>query len=444
MTISNELASAVLALLKPKHPGGRPKGVKNKGPDKLDKAIVALNIRRSRMTPEQVQASERRVQRFMTKKFSGKDLALMGLPAKENAVWQSWRLRKALVKLGIPKAELDVVVRYKRSEERPGMSDDLHRAKGIKRPSGPVVGYKMEQEEIVEKSLTERDTPATLLLWGNDVTSIISRDHDEEIGWEPAPRRQTGPGRRKLARVELLQEFTVHHVNTEGRVKEIKWVGAGSGKNGFVLPTFENGRLSYAAEPTIGECRENLLRNGSGEPVTPAEQAEAKERAKNRSELYRQLDWVRKAPPLRPIRRFDSFSLDRSPMHKVKVEFLPRSEGEQVQPIDPTGWPEVQESLALHRWRKRGCPLPVIQPVVDGFLPRRLDVALSMEEAKPTSVVWSDDGEPLRGTDEYWRRRFRLKECWPMVKERVKVPDRTTGWHVLPILDPPCGFVKLF
>jgi hypothetical protein len=44
--------------------------------------------------------------------------------------------------------------------------------------------------------------------------------------------------------------------------------------------------------------------------------------------------------------------------------------------------------------------LPVIQPVVQGFLPKRLDIVFSMADAKPASVVWFKDYEhPLRRID---------------------------------------------
>jgi hypothetical protein len=44
--------------------------------------------------------------------------------------------------------------------------------------------------------------------------------------------------------------------------------------------------------------------------------------------------------------------------------------------------------------------LPVIQPVVEGFLPKRLDIVSSMDVAKPTSLVWFRDYEkPVRRVD---------------------------------------------
>jgi hypothetical protein len=41
--------------------------------------------------------------------------------------------------------------------------------------------------------------------------------------------------------------------------------------------------------------------------------------------------------------------------------------------------------------------LPVIQPVVPGFLPKRTDVVFSMADAKPASVVWF---RPIHGRDD--------------------------------------------
>ena len=117
MTELDELSTALLAALADpsaaaalagvlKHPGGRQKGVKNSGPDKLDQAVMALGLRRDTMTDEEIEESEWRVNRFLTKKWP----------------WKSKRFRSDLVRLGVLKEELDVVVAYKRSEDRVGMS----------------------------------------------------------------------------------------------------------------------------------------------------------------------------------------------------------------------------------------------------------------------------------------------------------------------------------
>ena len=179
------------------------------------------------MTPEQLAESELRMTRFLTKKWP----------------WQSWKVRKAFVAAGVPEEELAVVVAYKRSEERDGMSRTT-RAKGIKRPSGPVSGYKTLPEPIVEKSLDV----VPEVLWGTDVTAAVQ----EELGFDAAPRRQSGPGRRKLAPVRLTQEFTLGKRTL---------VGAGDGSSGHAVPELlPDGTLSYAVEPTVGECHEAELR----------------------------------------------------------------------------------------------------------------------------------------------------------------------------------------
>ena len=98
---------------------------------------------------------------------------------------------------------------------------------------------------------------------------------------------------------------------------------------------------------------------------------------------------------------------------------------------------------------KAGRQLPILNPLVE-FLPKRLEIVYDRSSVgwrqhvacRPTSVVWSDQGEPLRGTDEYWRLRFRHKDQQPVMPERVKVPDWSPGWNVLPIMSPPCGYVE--
>jgi hypothetical protein len=394
MNITPELAGALLSLLKPKHAGGRPKGVKNSGPDRLAKTIVALNLRRSRMTTEQVDASERRVTRFLTKRFSGKEVKALGLSPKDDAVWRSLPLRRALMKLGIPKQELDVVVAYKRSEDRAGVGrlqliDKTSLRRGL--------GYKTEPEPIVERSLDDDQRP--VMLWGQDVTRAIR----EELCIEPAPRRRTGPGRRKLAPIEETHEFQI------GRRK---LVGAGSGENGRVVPTIvkEHGalRLSYAAEPTIGEMHQaelgrDLVKSGP------------------ESELYAEIDQVRHLPPLRKIRRWASFSLGgchRAP--EMPVVALPRSQHE-ITPgpaDDPECWPEVQMAKAIARGRAVGLKARWLAlGVLTGLAPRpaKLDVVYDLANVgwrqhlacRPTSIVWSEQGEPLKGSLEWINRRFR-------------------------------------
>ncbi|MCP6768840.1 hypothetical protein NL529_28755, partial [Klebsiella pneumoniae] len=82
------------------------------------------------MTPEQVEASERRVAALMTRRWN----------------WKSRTVRKSLIAAGVPKAEVEVVVAYKRSEDRPGMGR-THRVLGT---SKLRMGYKTEPEQIVE------------------------------------------------------------------------------------------------------------------------------------------------------------------------------------------------------------------------------------------------------------------------------------------------------
>ncbi len=249
------------------------------------------------MTPEQLAESELRMTRFLTKKWP----------------WQSWKVRKAFVAAGVPKEELAVVVAYKRSEERDGMSRTT-RAKGIKRPSGPVSGYKTLPEPIVEKSLDV----VPEVLWGTDVTAAVQ----EELGFDAAPRRQSGPGRRKLAPVRLTQEFTLGKRTL---------VGAGDGSSGHAVPELlPDGTLSYAVEPTVGECHEAELRKA---PVRKAAE----------SEWYHAIEQVRRLPPLRKVRRCDSISLAgcrRAPERPVAS--LPRSEHEH------------RAGRFITRWRPEG------------------------------------------------------------------------------------------
>lgn len=97
---------------------------------------------------------------------------------------------------------------------------------------------------------------------------------------------------------------------------------------------------------------------------------------------------------------------------------------------------------------RRWLPLPILWPPdgVEIILPQpSLHIDRSMDVAGKGSVVWAEDGEPLRGTVEWGKRRWPLHRChadhW---REPEKKPDRAPGWDVLPILHPPCGFEVLF
>ncbi|MGA2254579.1 MAG: hypothetical protein ABSG53_07960, partial [Thermoguttaceae bacterium] len=273
--VDPEAAGAVRKLMK--HPGGRPKGSRNRGyclhcghkaradgaeaweakrnecqcqeplaiVTKLDKAVLALNRRRSRMTAEEIEESEWRVNRFLT----------MSWP------WKNKAFRKALVKHGVLKQEMRVVVAYRWSEDRVGVSrtrrfignrstigagydpleedePTLKETLGLAKRSGPKrqkrsVGYPTAHEEIVEESI--EDDP--ILLWGQDVTNAIK---EEEDGYEPIRGRRSG--RRWLAPVVETEDYTVGKRTLPG---------AGDGSNGKA-PTWD-------WEPTIGECHQALM-----------------------------------------------------------------------------------------------------------------------------------------------------------------------------------------
>ena len=316
-----------------KHPGGRPKGVKNGGLDSIEQAVLALSLRRSLHMDD----ARRRFSESVVNMMLGDELVMLadGRVAHRDYLeegvksarwnWKSRSHRRAILALGVAKEELDVVVKYRRSEDRSGMGR-LERVKGVKVKAGRGYGYKTEMEPIVERSLEGLEE--LVALWGQDVTQAVQ----EELGFEAVPRRQSGPGRRKLEPVKLTQEFTIGKRTL---------VGAGSGENGHALPSIEaGGKLSYAVEPTIAEAWQHEIRS-------------AADKDPRESELYRQLDWVRRCPPLRPIRRWQSFSMAstlKSPQRPV--EALPRT-GSEVTPAasdDPWNWPEVQRALALSKW----------------------------------------------------------------------------------------------
>jgi hypothetical protein len=192
-----------------RHPGGRPVGSLNSGPDKLEQAVEALAAKRLGMSDEEVAESDHRLTAMLTKRWN----------------WRSRKVRREAIRAGALAEEIGVLLAYKRSEDRVGVSR-LHRAKGIHRATGAVFGYKTEPEEIVEVSLDQPAGPK--FLWGADVTQAVQ----EELGFEPIRRRQGG--RRWLAPINLED-----------------------GTNGLALDN-----AGIVAEPTVGELHRAQMTEG--------------------------------------------------------------------------------------------------------------------------------------------------------------------------------------
>ncbi|MGA2253050.1 MAG: hypothetical protein ABSG53_00175 [Thermoguttaceae bacterium] len=439
-----------------RHAGGRPEGSKNSGPDALDRAVMALYARRSMMTEEELEESERRVRLMLTKTWN----------------WRSKRVRRLAMARGALVEELSLLMQYKWSEDRVGMSR-TRRAKGVARKAGRGYGYPMDPEPIVEASLDEGE----VLLWGFEVTQAVQ----EELGFEPVRRRKGG--RRWLEPVSATREFVMRSKKT-GKAGVVD--GAGSGVNGHALPELmPNGRLSYAVDATVGEQHQAIFEtdpvlgglayepDGRRASRVPNKDGKAGEPMWFSVGGYRPAPAKYVLPHLRPYGDKDH----RYWAHPViAMEPIPRSEGEcqagpymtrwrptgtrkwwkplgmleEPTPMDADMVSMINLAAGLGLWKKAGCQLPVIQPVVEGFLPReprkpkRLNVAYSWDKAGPASIVWAEDGEPMKGTLEWAKWKWRFTHChldhWA---DRQRKPDRAPGWNVLPILSPPYGYVRL-
>ena len=294
-----ETAAILTAELVPKkNPGGRPKGSKNRGVckrcgckgrlansppwaakpdecrceeplaivDRLDKAVDALAMRRKKMTLEQRQESDRRVARYMRRGY---------FASMREAMKLTWReLRRFLIHNGYLAEEIDVVLAYKQSEQRPGWG----RVRTFK--TGPAIIGAGYEEPVIKDEPTEKEEagevkpqkpnkpkrskgyvtvpeeiasePMPLFLreeggfklWGVDVSNAV-RDEDEQPGYEE-PIRARSSSRRWLAPVNTTAPYEL------GRGKRRRTVvGAGDGSNGMA-PIFE-------WKPTIGECRQAAL-----------------------------------------------------------------------------------------------------------------------------------------------------------------------------------------
>ena len=271
--------------------------MKNSGPDKLDKAIMALNRRRARMTPEEIAASELRVNRFLTQK----------LPIMR------YKMRCLLVAAGVPKEELDVVVAYKRSEDRVGMS----RTKKFKaRPATIGAGYEdpVYDDEVTEKeccrqAVLERSKPRrrqgrsqqhglrgrpqkpssrrrleavaepALALWGQD----ISRAIQEELCLEPVRARRSG--RRWLRRcVERLRA----RVSRSARKTVVgRWRRAG---------------MAMCAAG-VREWQAGAMRGGSRRSASAIKRNSTVATSRVRASCTGRSTWCAGVRPLRPVRK---------------------------------------------------------------------------------------------------------------------------------------------
>ena len=567
-----EAAAKIQAVLMPRNKGGRPKGSKNKGPNKLEETIMALNAKRATMTPEQLERSELRVSRLLTKQWA----------------WKSRAARNVMIEGGVSKQEMDVVVAYLRSEDRDGMSRTAKMAKddsptigaGYDDPmvedkptkkelAGEVkrdrlvkrrrsVGYTTIPEEIVETSLEVVAEP--VMLWGYEVTRAVQ----EEIGFEPIRARSSK--RSWLVPPKATEEFQIGKRTV---------VGAGSGENGRAMP--------WDWSPTIGECHridvgQDRVEGPQYEPDEHGDQVERLDGLRVVSVAHAEFDvwWLRlrkataivagtsmegnnharfihiDAVCIRPEQAADEIwptaglavkhkdvAIVPAEKHRATpreravttivrkgvvcamgrvmlwrrrfvADEMSRDPGEKLAGPHETrwrkaDWREATKAIALKvlagkldfekgikavkkakrflkpegmlpepqleadgveagvnanqirlltLWEASGRPLPVLQPVTEGFLrpcpPRAVSVVLDVAQVGwrdylatgVGSLVWSEVGEPLRGSEAWWDRQFAKKDSQPEVKERVRKPDRMPGWQVLPILSPPCGYMK--
>jgi hypothetical protein len=400
--VADGLLDPAEAMKLDRHPGGRPKGAKNNGPDALDKAILALAKQRSKMSDAERELSERRIAALL--KGRGKrgpyehDLAARATEAEK-------RVAKA----------------YRQSEDRIGMS----RKRRVVDPDGKLIPGK---------------------------AGYVAEPYPECVPFVDVGLRMERHPNGWLAPVHLTQSFTLHkldldHLIETGEVRHmaVKTVtGAGTGSNGHAYavpaPTAAEGYAAYLEDPgresdwsgcpldKAGEfipawyehktsrrkrlqrvgfrllsekagcynemvpldyacCKATLLVPKSNGPAVvhkkPLDTAATCHRAvkvKNRRGKAGEPMYVAQGA-YRPLQRFvEARRRDagvKTPTGSVAAEFC--------------NGVHLDDLLKLAGRDPSEIKLPVIQPVVQGFLPKRLDIVFSMADAKPTSVVWFRD-----------------------------------------------------
>ena len=397
-----------------RRPGGRPKGSKQLAPDALDKAIAEL---RSRTSKAEIAESERRI------------AALLKSRAKRDPLEHDLVARATA-------AEKRVAEVYRRQEDRIGMSRE--------RTFRSVTKVKGQAVEKLRHGYVAEPYPECVPFV--DVGLRVERHPN---GWL-APINAT--------QSFTLHKLDIDHLIETGEIrhKAVKTVtGAGTGSNGHAYavpaPTVAEGYAAYLEDPG----RES---DWSGCPLPEPQQVSPAwyEHKTRRRKLLKRVvvGWYGDAAMVpidyaccvadellpkavtpddpKPVDLSKNGACGKQMLDSAAVcnraKRVPNKHGKAGEPmyvvqgvyrraplasyvrrrstgeVTPTGKDDawcngvhLDDLLKLASRDPSEIKLPVIQPVVEGFLPKRLDVVYSMADAKPTSVVWF---RPIHGRDD--------------------------------------------
>jgi len=384
-----------------RHAGGRPKGVKNQR-DSLDKALEALLKAWSGMTPREIAESEYRISVLLDGRH--RPLRRPRIHGeRRRAAWRAYGKREADIEHALARAtpaEKRVVAVYKGQEDRIGKA----RKRRVRKPDGTTVdGYPVEPHPdcvpFTDNGLRMERHPNG---WLAPITATGERGHayavpdatlaesyaayledpGRESDWSGCPlpeKPEVSPAwyEHKTRRRKLLKRVVVGWYG-DTAIVPIDYASCSADE---LLPkavTPDDPKPVDLDEPHT--CGRQLL--DSAAACNSAKRVRNKH-GKAGEPMYHVEGAYRRAPLASYVRR--------------------RSAGE----VTPTGkddaWCNGVHLDDLLKLASRGpseIKLPVIQPVVEGFLPKRLDIVSSMDVAKPTSIVWFRDYEkPVRRVD---------------------------------------------
>jgi hypothetical protein len=313
-----------------RHPGGRPKGAKNAGPDALAKAIAELSKQRSRMTADEIAVSERRIAALLKPRgkrgHEDKDLAARAT-----------------------KAEKLVAGVYVRQEDRLGMSRKRY--------------FKTDSEESKYKYgyVAQPAMPYPECVRFVDVGLRMERHPN---GWL-APITETGKAGHAYAVPDAtLAEHYAAWLSDPSQ--ESDWSGCPLDEAGEFIPATYEFRVTNALTYAVCKAKQ-VFPKANGTPVVHKKPACAS-------------DGCHRGAYKAPLTRF-----------------LPsrRTAEEKTKQVTEEVWcngVHIDDLLKIATTPRLS--LPVIQPVVAGFLPKRLDIAYSMADwHNDGTIVWFRDYE---------------------------------------------------
>jgi hypothetical protein len=413
-----------------RHAGGRPKGVKNQR-DSLDKALEALLKARSGMTPREIAESEYRISVLLDGRH--RPLRRPRIHGeRRRAAWRAYVKREADFEHALARAtpaEKRVVAVYKGQEDRIGKA----RKRRVRKPDGTTIdgypvephpdcvpftdnGLRMEKHvngwlaPIPESGGLQRAEPCYTL---DDECNLVEvrglLNHVPDGGHANAYVEPLEYGKPWPDKPNLFPSVAEGYAAwLSDACQESDWSGCPLDEAGEFIPAQYAHKL---ARPAVDWRR-------IGGDATEAVKIKLDYASCSGKVLFAKANGptVIHKKPLdsaaschRACRVPNRRGKAGEPMYVVQgayrraplASYVRRRSKQEITPVAPdevwVNGVHIDDLIKLAGRDPSEIKLPVIQPVVPGFLPKRTDVVFSMADAKPTSVVWF---RPIHGRDD--------------------------------------------